>query len=314
MHRHKRRHASGLPRMEGRTERAVIHLLGTFEVSVDGMITPARGWTRRTAAALVKILALAPGHRAHREQVMDILWPDESPADAAPKLHKAAYYARRAAGRDDAVVLRNDVVQLFPTADLTVDVVEFDELSRRALADGDPDIAGAAIDQYRGELLPDDRYEEWAGERRELLRLRHVNLLRLAGQWMAVTELDPGDERAHVELMRDQVANGDAGAALLQYERLERVLDRELGVAPGAAARELRDHIATGTGPTLAGRPGRVRLVKETQPSAGTSPCSAVEDLVAELAELTRRQAFLLETLASAAPGCGALATSGAAS
>jgi DNA-binding SARP family transcriptional activator len=262
--------------MEGRTDRVGITLLGRFEVEVDGTATPERCWQRRSAAALVKVLALAPGHRLHREQVIDMLWPDDAPAEAAPKLHKAAHYARRAAGRHDTLVLRNDIVHLFPSAELVVDALQFDELSRRAISDRDPATARAAIEHYTGELLPDDRYEEWAGERRELLRLRHLNLLRLAGQWLEVSELDPSDELAHVELMRDHVANGDAGTALVHYERLERVLDRELGVTPGPEARELRDDIAT-------------------VPSRPT-----IEDLVAELAELTRRQTVLLQTLAAA--------------
>jgi DNA-binding SARP family transcriptional activator len=265
--------------MEGRTARVEITLLGRFEVSVDGTVTPERGWQRRTAAALVKVLALAPGQRLHREQVIDVLWPDEAPADAAPKLHKAAHFARRAAGRHDAVVLRNDIVQLFPNAELSVDALIFDELSRRAIAGQDPVAARTAIEHYPGELLPDDRYEEWAAERRELLHLRHLNLLRLAGHWLEVSELDPSDECAHVELMRDHAAHGDADTALVHYERLERVLDRELGVTPGPAARELRDDIA----------------------SAALRP-PTIEDLVAELAELTRRQAILLQTLAEVRP------------
>jgi DNA-binding SARP family transcriptional activator len=276
MHRHKYRQSTRIGRMDGRTDQVAITLLGRFEVVVDGAATPERCWQRRSAAALVKVLALTPGHRLHREQVIDMLWPDDTPAEAAPKLHKAAHYARRAAGRHDTVVLRNDIVHLFPNAELIVDALVFDELSRRAIADREPTAARAAIERYTGELLPDDRYEEWAGERRELLRLRHLNLLRLAGQWLEVSELDPSDELAHVELMRDHVANGDAGTALVHYERLERVLDRELGVTPGPEARELRDDIST------------------------VPPHPTIEDLVAELAELTRRQTILLQTLAAA--------------
>jgi DNA-binding SARP family transcriptional activator len=277
------------------TTHVEVRLLGRFEVSIDGAVSAADRWSRRPAAALVKLLALAPGHRLHREQVMDVLWPDDSPDAAAPKLHKAAYYARRVAGRDDAIVLRNDVVQLFPAADLSVDVVVFEELSRQAISAGDPEIARAAIGSYAGELLPDDPYEEWAAERRELLRLRHVHVLRLAGQWMALTEQDPGDEDAHVELMRDHLAHGDCDAALLQYERLERTLHRDLGVAPGPAARTLRARIGSEecTPPTpLHGR--------------------RVEELVAELVELNRRQAHLLESLAAVGT-YGPLTTCGAA-
>ena len=63
-----------------------------------------------------------------------------------------------------------------------------------AITGRDPAAAHAAIDHHSGELRPDDRYEEWAGERPELLHLRHLHLLRLAGQWLEVTELDPSDE------------------------------------------------------------------------------------------------------------------------
>jgi DNA-binding SARP family transcriptional activator len=284
------RHGPQVGRAEGQPDRVSIRLLGGFAVSVNGRVTPEGGWRRRTAAALVKILALASGHRLHREHVIDMLWPDEPPADAAPKLHKAAHYARIAAGCPDAVVLRNDMVQLFPTAELSVDALVFDELSRRALNSRDPDIARSAIHHYPGELLPDDRYEEWVGERRELLRLRHLNLLRLTAQWLLVSELDPSDEEAHLELMRDHLANGDPGAGLEHYKRLERVLDRDLGVTPGQAARQLRDNIETGA----------------------VAPFTAPDDLahlVAELAELNRRQTILLQSLTARAPGGAPTAT-----
>jgi DNA-binding SARP family transcriptional activator len=265
-----------------RRNHVTIRLLGGFEVSVDGAAIPDRRWSRRRAASLVKLLALAPGNRLHREQVIDILWPEDSPADAAPRLHKAAHYARKATGCRDAVVLRNDVVQLFPTAHVAVDVVTFEELARRAITDNDRPAARAAADHYGGELLPDDRYEEWAAERRELLRLRHLNVLRLAGDWLAVTEVDHGDEQAHVELIRDHVATGDAAVALAHYRRLERVLDRDLGVGPGPVARQL------------------LAAIEATSRAAPAPATPDVEDLVAELVELTRRQTDLLGRLAAA--------------
>src|SRR5215207_3217910 len=293
-----RRHTN--QRLEETTDRVAIKLLGGFEVSVNGAVIPEDDWRRRTAAALVKVLALAPARRLHREQVMELLWPDEPPGDAAPKLHKAAHYARKVAA-GDAVVLRNDVALLFPASDVTVDVAVFDELSQLAIAEGDPAAARAAIARYPGELLPDDRYEEWAAERRELLRLRHLNLLRLAGRWIEVTDLEPSDEDAHFELMRRHVANGDCTTALLHYQRMERFLGRHLGVAPGAAVRELRDHCesAITSTPQVGCRPyGGVAA--SALPTVRV-PTHDVEALVAELAELTRRQTMVLTALASAA-------------
>jgi two-component SAPR family response regulator len=53
-----------------------IGLLGGFRVSVGARTIEKDAWRLRKAASLVKLLALAPGHRLHRERVMDTLWPE----------------------------------------------------------------------------------------------------------------------------------------------------------------------------------------------------------------------------------------------
>jgi len=272
-----------------------ITLLGGFSVAVDGTTTSPRGWARRSGAALVKILALAPGHRLHRERVMDLLWPDELPERCAPRLHKAAHFAREAACHDDAVVLRGDVVRLFPSSQITVDVVRFEELARAAVA-GDRSAAREALAWYRGELLPDDRYEPWATDRRELLHLRRLDVLRVAGEWRELTELDPTHEQAHVELMRWYAARGDVAAAFQQYTHLERVLERELGVEPGEAARRaLRE----------------VRAGRSERPASPEAASPRVGELLAELADLVSRQSALLAELAGAGASPVALVPAG---
>jgi DNA-binding SARP family transcriptional activator len=253
------------------THEVAINVLGGFSVRVDGVLTPSHGWGRRTAAALVKILALNPGHRMHREQMMDLLWPDESPDRCAPRLHKAAHFARQSAGRHDAIVLQDDLVWLFPGATITVDALRFEALARVAVAENDAAVAREALDWYGGELLPQDRFEDWAADRRESLHLRRLDVLRVAGQWRDLAELDPTHEPAHVELMRQHLAVGHRLAAVQQYQRLERVLDRELGVAPGEPAR---------------------RVLSQAAPSR-------VDELLSELAGLVSRQTAVLAELAA---------------
>jgi hypothetical protein len=55
-----------------------VWLLGGFRVSVGPHTIEQDQWRLRKAAALVKLLALSTGHRLHREQAMDALWPDSS--------------------------------------------------------------------------------------------------------------------------------------------------------------------------------------------------------------------------------------------
>src|SRR5690242_4550420 len=131
-----------------------ITLLGGFEMTVDDVHVASVAWTRRHAAALVKVLAMTPGHRLHREQVIDLVWPDDTIDAAAPKLHKAAYFARRTIGAADAVVARGDNLVLFPEADVNVDVVRFEDIARRALDCDDAALAREALALYGGALLP----------------------------------------------------------------------------------------------------------------------------------------------------------------
>lgn len=68
-----------------------VTLLGRFAVTVRSVPVTDASWKRRHAAAVVKVLALAPGRRLHREQVIDLIWPEDTIAEAVPKLHKAAH-------------------------------------------------------------------------------------------------------------------------------------------------------------------------------------------------------------------------------
>ena len=58
-----------------------------------------------------------------------------------------------------------------------MDVDAFEEAAATARRVKDLAAYRVAIDLYAGELLPGDRYEEWAQERREGLRTSYLGLL-----------------------------------------------------------------------------------------------------------------------------------------
>jgi DNA-binding SARP family transcriptional activator/pimeloyl-ACP methyl ester carboxylesterase len=222
---------------------ARIRLLGDFRVEIDGREIPAAAWPRRQAAALVKLLALRPGRQLHRERVIDSLWPDLGVEEAAPRLYKAAHFSRKVLGRDEAIVLRGDVITLLPGVEVEVDALAFDAAAESALSNGSVAAAQAALDLFTGDLLPHDLYEPWLDDLRERLRLRQQLLLRQAERWEDLLAIDPADEEAHIALMRQQVRAGYPRAALQQFERMERLLAREVDTAPGTEAVELREQI-----------------------------------------------------------------------
>ncbi len=220
--------------------RVQVRLLGRFEVVVDGRPVPARAWQRQSAARLVKLLALQDSHRLHREQVIDTLWPDVSLETGGSRLHTAAHYARVALGEPDSVVLAQGAVALYPDADVEVDVTAFERSVEAARAAEDVLSATAAVALYAGTLLPDDIYEPWTEEARSRLHLGYREMLRAAGLYDALVADDPLDEDAQVALARDLLRRGRRHDAIQVLDRMAEVFERELGVEPPEAARQLR--------------------------------------------------------------------------
>ena len=136
------------------------------------------------------------------------------------------------------MVIDAGFVALCPDWAVTVDVEAFETAAKEALGRG-PDACAVAAALYRGDLLPDDPYAEWAFEPRERLRLRHLQLLKLAGNWEAVLEVDPSDEEAHRALMQGAIDAGNRQAALRQFARLRDSLHADLGVGPDRRSVEL---------------------------------------------------------------------------
>ncbi|MGH3347706.1 MAG: BTAD domain-containing putative transcriptional regulator, partial [Nocardioides sp.] len=223
--------------------RVQVRLLGRFEVVVDGRPVPARSWRRQSASRLVKLLALQPSYRLHREQVINALWPEVPLDTGATRLHTAAHYARAALEHPASIVVSQGVVALFPDGTVEVDVAGFERAVVAARDAGDPQSAASAAALYPGPLLPEDLYEPWSEETRDLLRLRYREVLRAAGLFEALVADDPLDEDAQLDLARDLVRQGRRRDARQSLDRMAEVLGRELGVEPPEAAQRLREEL-----------------------------------------------------------------------
>jgi DNA-binding SARP family transcriptional activator/tetratricopeptide (TPR) repeat protein len=224
-----------------------VELLGTFRVGVDREVID-RAWPSRRSAELVQLLALADGHRLVKDQVVDALWPHLGPEAGVANLRKAAHHARQALGHEDAVVLSGGRVALFPTWQVDTDVACFEREAGAALRSRDGAACAVAASKYGGDLLPDSLYEEWTQARRGQLRSLYVQLLRMAGQWSRLVEVEPSDEPAYRELIRAALADGNRHAAIRWYGRLRTNLQRELGLPPAPESQALYRRCVAGLG------------------------------------------------------------------
>ena len=76
------------------TIRLQIALLGGFRVWVDAHLIPTQAWKRRKVQALIKLLALSSKHCLHREQLMELLWPEAEIMSARNNLRQTLHLAR----------------------------------------------------------------------------------------------------------------------------------------------------------------------------------------------------------------------------
>ena len=238
-----------------------VFLLGGFSVVVDQQPVADR-WRLRKAKTLIKLLALAPGHRLHREQIVDILWRDTTAQAGTNNLHQIVHNVRRMMGAG-SVGLHDDVVQLCPGGGLTVDVDMFEQAAAKARRASDITALRSALQLWAGPLLPEDQYAEWATEHRERLAETHAGLVtelgsRLLGQGdlqAALALLEPLapsrplDEHLQRVLMEVLASLGRRWDAIEVYERLRAALDDAYAAEPEAQTRAVYRHLLTGGKP-----------------------------------------------------------------
>jgi DNA-binding SARP family transcriptional activator/predicted negative regulator of RcsB-dependent stress response len=237
--------------------KVTVDLLGRFSVTAGGTEIRGDAWRSRRAAHLVKLLALAPGHRLHRERVMEALWPGSDSDASAATLRKAIHFARRAIDDDTAIINEGGVLVLWPGAEVTPDVEAFERAAEGAIASKDRRACATAAALYTGELLPDDRYESWTAEPRERLRRRLLDVLRSGALWERLAEEDPTDEEAARTLMRAHLDDGERREAIRRFERLREALRDQLGVGPDPNTVSLYEEVLAMEGdepPTIAER------------------------------------------------------------
>lgn len=245
-----------------------IRLLGGFQVSIGSRAIVEDGWRLKKAQTLTKLLALAPGHRLHREQITELLWPKSSPEAAGNGLRYALHNARRIfepglEGPSCYLHRRGNELLLCSEGQLWTDVQAFESAAAEAHRSREPAAYRAAAELYSGELLPEDRYEDWTQDRREELRQLYMALLvERAAAHEEREEIDSAievleklvtDERTHQEahlgLMRLHSRNGRRHGAILQYEQLREALRRELDSEPDAVTQRLYREILDGESP-----------------------------------------------------------------
>jgi DNA-binding SARP family transcriptional activator len=240
--------------------RLTITNLGSFQViRGDERLPICRA---RKAISLFRYLLTRSQRSAQREELMEVLWPESAPREAAHSLHVAVSILRRHldTGSDTYVIYTAGRYAINPAAQIEDDSRAFALAGERAeqlWRAGDLVQARQAyveaIACYQGDYFVDEQDRDWALAERERLLTRYLLALeRLSQIWMSqghfdaaaecyrrLLEHDVFREDAHCQLIRCYLALGRRSDALCQYQRCAAVLAQELGLEPMKETQEL---------------------------------------------------------------------------
>ncbi|WP_448539656.1 AfsR/SARP family transcriptional regulator [Roseiflexus sp.] len=214
-------------------------------------------WEGVRSRSLFRFLIAHRRAPVSKERLAALFWPDSEPDLARRSLHQAVYCLRqtfkRVMGDTPVVLFVNGCYALASNLPLWVDADAFEEsitAARSAWSRGDIESAlrayGRAIDLYQGDYMAEERYEDWAEERRRTFQAAYLEALHqlarvyqergdyptaimLSQRALAV---DSCDEDAHRVLIGCYAAQGLRHLAVRQYQICVATLKSQFGLSP----------------------------------------------------------------------------------
>jgi DNA-binding SARP family transcriptional activator len=243
-----------------------VYCLGSFQIYQDDQ--PIVDWPNGVSKSVFKYLITHREHPIAKEVLMDIFWPDANPNAARNNLNVAIYGLRKSLRkvRPDFshILYQSDHYLINPKLRIWIDFEEFlnrirtaQKLEQRGdLVEAIREYRNAEV-LYQGDLLEEDRYEEWLLLQRQSLQDNYLSLLDRLSRYdldqenidacitscKKILAIDPCRENAHRCLMICYDQQGQPNLALRQYHLCATLLKDELDVSPSQETKALYQKI-----------------------------------------------------------------------
>jgi len=234
---------------------------------VDSREGPIGGqWVQQRPGLLLKYLVVQRNRVVHAEEIAEALWPGagrQSLNNVRHFMHalRQKLEPEREAGAESSFVVSVKSGYALNRRRVRIDADEFEEAARDGMAAarrGDEDAAIEGLEHalalYRGDLVADEPFAEWAYDERERLRgmaadaLREIVRLRLArgdlreaaSALERLADLEPYDVDTHKSLLAVYIAQGRRTEAARRYAAYKARMSREFGEDPEFALADVR--------------------------------------------------------------------------
>jgi DNA-binding SARP family transcriptional activator/predicted ATPase/tetratricopeptide (TPR) repeat protein len=290
-----------------------VQLLRPFSVAIDGVAMPAHAWRLRHPRQLFQMLCLRSGHRMHRDEAIEALWPQSDSQASANRLYHTIHVLRAEFAkmgldeREPVLLFQAGTLCLNPHHRFTIDALHFTAIVQ-ACRDAGEALTAAQLEQAAAlsdsAPIGENSHDEWlepcrkeAGDHVIWILEQLARRYRATGRNAEAAEVlqrlvrvEPSNEIAHRGLMELFDATGQSERALLQYAACKRFLQRDLAAQPSTQTEALRDAVVA--------RLAEARRVKPPTiaPDASPSrrpPAPAHAGLLGRTADLAELRAWL---------------------
>ena len=242
--------------------------LGGFRVERDGSGIKATAWGREKAIYLFQYFITNRRKQQHKEQIIAQLWP-ELDQEAGDRDFKVALNAvnkaiepERQPRSQARFIQRFDLAYGINLNELWIDVDAFEEnlAAGNQILESDPVSAivyyQAAVELYKGDYLPERRYEDWTSGERERLGILAISAMTTLAELQIISNPrdslrltqqvlseEPLWEEAYRVQMRVFQALGNRPMALKTYHQCVKILGEEFGIDPLPETKSIYDEI-----------------------------------------------------------------------
>ena len=241
-----------------------LKLLGHVEIYRD----PTRqfapdAWTTKRARDIFCYIASSRHRRVDKDVLIDAFWSDAEIEVIEKNFHPTISHIRKALNsrqtfKQNFLVFRDGAYQLNPELSYSIDTEEFENHilgAEKAKRENDAELLRNSLESahalYRGDFMA-GVYDDWAEERRayyseQILRVLN-GLAKLSFKekgWSKalkfsneILQADPFREDVHRLIMKIFAAQGKTAKVKEQFESLQELLKKELGVSPAVETRK----------------------------------------------------------------------------
>ncbi|MGI8638597.1 MAG: tetratricopeptide repeat protein [Pyrinomonadaceae bacterium] len=219
-------------------------------------------WTTKRARDIFCFIATGKNRRVEKDILIDIFWGEDELTTIEKNFHPTISHIRKALNsrqsfKQNFLVFRDGTYQLNPELSYSIDTEKFETFiakAEKAKREKDAKVfrenLEAAHTLYRGEFMA-GVYESWAEERRHYYSEQFSRILTALAKlafseksWSNVLKFtneilqtDPFREDVHRLVMKVFAAQGKPAAVKEQFENLQELLKKELGVTPAPETR-----------------------------------------------------------------------------